>query len=610
MFVRRTSLAAWRRWFRLSRHSLEVDTWRVHMLNQGLLAGAVLGLITYMVSVWGALEAGKWSTIVINGLALSLIGWLAFNRHLSYNLRAISFSFVLFALGVWLLARVGPISAFYLIGASVLATLLLGLNRGLIVLGLNALTFTIFGILDFAAPSVQILGREMTSLAWVTISINFLFVNLILVVAIGVVLNTLELLMHREHEARQALEHERIELIQANLALERGIHERKILESQLIQSQKMEAIGQLAGGVAHDFNNLLTVINGYSDFLLELTPSSDSRHMMIEEIYVAGERASNLTRQLLAFSRRQLLEPQLLDLNTIVTGMEKMLRRLIGEDIRIATVLQPDLNQIVADPGQIEQVIMNLAVNARDAMPEGGQLTIETINMSLSEAQISLKLDLKSGDYVALIVSDTGIGMSPEVEQHIFEPFFTTKPQGKGTGLGLATVFGIVKQSNGFIDVYSEPGHGTRIKILFPVAEATHTAPPVVEVASQFGTETVLLVEDEVGVSNVACQALQQRGYHVLQALNGHEALRIFAEQQSSIDLVITDVVMPEMSGRELVERLRSDHQQVRVLYLSGYTDDAVVRHGIITASDHFLHKPFTPGGLARKVREVLDVPR
>jgi CheY-like chemotaxis protein len=359
--------------------------------------------------------------------------------------------------------------------------------------------------------------------------------------------------------------------------------------------------------VAHDFNNLLTIIWGYSEAMMSMVPSSDPMRSMLTEIRDAGERAANLTRQLLAFSRKQMLAPRVLDLNDVVGNVGRMLRRLIGEDIRLTSVLQPDLDRIKVDPGQLEQVIINLAVNARDAMPKGGMLTVETHNVEIGEEESVRKLDCAPGPYVELTISDTGTGMSPEVQAHIFEPFYTTKEPGKGTGLGLATVFGIVKQSDGLIDVYSEVGVGTRFRILFPAIVDPSAAAARRHTPVRGGTETVLLVEDDDGVRRIARLGLEEHGYRVLEATNGREALEAIESRTSPIDVVVTDVVMPEMSGRELVEHLRRRYAGTKVLFMSGYTDDAVVRHGVVEATDAFLQKPFTPTALAKKVRDVLD---
>jgi len=388
------------------------------------------------------------------------------------------------------------------------------------------------------------------------------------------------------------------------------ISERKKLEEQLIHSQKMEAVGQLAGGIAHDFNNLLTVIKGYCQLSLLNLEESDSRWGNLQEIEKATQRASDLTRQLLAFSRRQILDLKVLDLNALLKDLNKMLRRIIGEDIELVTLLAGDLGRVKIDPGQIEQVVLNLAVNARDAMPSGGKLTIETANVELDEEYAETHVGVTPGHYVRLSVSDTGAGMSPQVKEKIFEPFFTTKEKGKGTGLGLSTVYGIVKQSNGNIWVYSEPGYGTTIKIYLPRAEE--------ELDTQYrrdetnllpkGKETVLLVEDETTVRDLVSRFLYQQGYTVLEAANGDEALHMAGKQSGKkIHLLLTDMVMPQMSGRALAQELKCLRPDIKVLYTSGYTDDTIVRHGILEHGTHFLQKPFSLKTLSHKVREALD---
>ena len=391
----------------------------------------------------------------------------------------------------------------------------------------------------------------------------------------------------------------------------RDVTDRRNLEQQVLLAQKMEAIGRLAGGVAHDFNNILTAIGGYADLLLADLPPNDKRRHDIEEIHQATERAASLTQQLLAFSRRQVLQPKVLDLNTLVTNIEKMLRRLIGEDILFATVLHPRAGNVRADPGQLEQVIVNLAVNARDAMPNGGRLTIETRNVELDESYAAEHPGVTAGQYVLLAVTDTGAGMDEATKARIFEPFFTTKVRGKGTGLGLATVYGIVQQTGGHIWPYSEPGKGTTMRVYLPRANAPADPvehPDTDSTAVPGGTETILLVEDEAPVRTVTRQLLERNGYTVLEAADGPTALSMLDGNGAGthVDLLLTDVVMPGMSGRELAEHLRKSRPKLRVLFMSGYTDDAVVRHGMLEPGLAYLEKPFRPPALLRKVREVL----
>jgi nitrogen-specific signal transduction histidine kinase/ActR/RegA family two-component response regulator len=389
------------------------------------------------------------------------------------------------------------------------------------------------------------------------------------------------------------------------------VTERRQLEEQLLQSQKMEAVGRLAGGIAHDFNNLLTAVSGYTELLLSELPEGDPRRESAEEIRQAGDRAASLTRQLLAFSRRQVLEPRVLDLNAAIADMEKLLRRVIGEDIELTSSLDPELWRTRADPGQIEQAILNLVVNARDAMPRGGRLTLETANVELDEKFTRGLTTVHPGPHVMLAVSDTGLGMSPELQARLFEPFFTTKERGKGTGLGLSTTYGIVKQSGGSIWVYSEPGQGTTFKIYLPRCEepldAAPEAPPVPAIPLT-GSETVLLVEDEPEVRRLVEKLLRKQGYTVIAAAGPGEAIPL-AGSLPRIDILLTDVIMPGMNGRELARSLAGRRPGMRVLYMSGYTDTAIAQQGILEPGTAFLSKPFTPDALARKMREVLDAP-
>jgi len=389
----------------------------------------------------------------------------------------------------------------------------------------------------------------------------------------------------------------------------RDVTQRRHLEEQLTHAQRMEAIGHLAGGVAHDFNNLLTVVTGYSELVLRRLGAESPVRQEIEQIKKAGERATTLTRQLLAFSRKQMLQPRVLDLNAVLSDVEHLLRRLIGENIQLTMVLGPDLKRVKADPGQMEQIIMNLAVNARDAMPQGGMLTVGTANVVLDDDYANQHVDVKPGQYVMLAVSDTGIGMDDHTRSHIFEPFFTTKVKGKGTGMGLSTVYGIVKQSGGYVWVYSEPNQGSTFKIYLPRIDDPIETQDAANLAEELsaGVETVLLVEDEEAVRSLVCKVLRASGYTVLESLNPADALRIAREHPDPIHLLLTDVVMPQMSGREVANQVIVLRPSTKVLFISGYTDDAIVHHGVLDPKTAFLHKPFSPDALARKVREVLD---
>ncbi len=386
------------------------------------------------------------------------------------------------------------------------------------------------------------------------------------------------------------------------------VTERLRLEEQFRQAQKMEAVGRLAGGVAHDFNNILTVIQGYAELLKSSLPADDSRLEGAEQILKAAGRAASLTRQLLAFSRKQVLEPKVIRLDSVVAGTEKMLGRLIGEDVELVISLGTESGLVKADPGQIEQVLMNLAVNARDAMPDGGRLTIEVANADLDETSAHEPGHPEPGRYVRLAISDTGVGMTVETLAHLFEPFFTTKGPGKGTGLGLATVYGIVKQSGGYVWASSAPGSGTTFRIHLPRIEGEAVEiEPASAAEAPGGRETILVVEDDVAVRRIAVSVLASRGYMLLEAGSAAEGLDLAGRHAGRIDLLLTDVIMPGMNGREMAERLVARRPELKVLFMSGYVDDAIVSRGFLNPGIHLVKKPFAPASLAREVRRALD---
>jgi PAS domain S-box-containing protein len=399
-------------------------------------------------------------------------------------------------------------------------------------------------------------------------------------------------------------------VVQDITELRQSEEQRQALEGQLQQAMKMEAVGRLAGGIAHDFNNLLTGILGNVELaLLDLAPDAPLA-ATLRTIGQAADSAAVLTRQLLAFSRKQIIEPRVVNLNDLIDNLHKMLVRVIGEDVTLRTVLSKDLHPVLVDPGQFQQVLLNLAVNARDAMPDGGTLVIETAEVELDEAYCAAHPEAQPGPFVMLAVSDTGHGMSDEVKSHLFEPFFTTKSMGRGTGLGLATTFGIVKQAGGSIEVYSEPGVGTSFKVYLPRAEGAATSVGTArgrKGAMPGGRETVLVVEDEAVVRDLVMGILNRLGYRVLAAANAEEALALARRHREPIDLLMTDVVMPGMNGRELAERLTVVHPETRVLYASGYTENVIVHHGVVDATLNFIGKPYSPQGLAMKIRDVLD---
>lgn len=394
------------------------------------------------------------------------------------------------------------------------------------------------------------------------------------------------------------------------VALARDISNRRVLEEQLRQSQKMESIGELAGGAAHDFNNILTVINGYAQILMKKFARDDPVYESMKRVLEAGEKGARLTNQLLSFSRKQTINPEVLDLNEVIANIQNMLTRLISESIRLEAMLGEGIGAVKVDRGQLEQVIINIVINARDAMPNGGKLTLETKNVNFDQSYIKTHFGAPTGKYVMLAISDTGIGMDKEIQEHIFEPFFTTKEKGTGTGLGLSIVYGIVKQSGGEITVYSEKGLGTSFSIYFPDVQEGIISEEKDVLSKSFdlsGTETILIVEDEDMVREMVSESLRPYGYHLIEARDGNDAMLRCKEYKKPIDIVLTDIVMPQMSGKELIVRLRELNPGVKVLFMSGYTDKTVVNYGILDLHANFIHKPFSLVELIRKIREILN---
>ncbi len=580
---------------------IDPDNLRTSLLQLVLRVSAFLGVLVYVPSVYALWKQGAFAIVAIDTMALATVfGLLVFDR-IPFRWRAAVVCLLYYALGVGLLIAVGSVSQIYLLGFSIVTVLLLGVRVGLGAAALSSASLLAMGALDLAAPDMALRSVDRDFSHWALIALNFTLINTLVTLAVGLVLAAVSKALKRETDGRISLERESANRKAAEAERDRSL-------AQLQQSQKMEAIGQLAGGVAHDFNNLLSVVLGYADLILADMESDDVTRGDVEEIRRAGERAAALTRQLLMFSRQQVIEPKVLDLNDVLSDVDKMLRRLVGEDVELTTIHGPSLGHIRADPGSVEQVIMNLVVNARDAMPVGGKLTIETANVLLDEEYARAHLEAKPGAHVMLAITDTGSGMDKSTLARIFEPFYTTKEKGKGTGLGLSTVFGIVQQSGGTVWVYSEVGVGTTFKVYLPrVDEEADDIRSLVMPATLRGSETILLVEDEDQVRDVARGILLRQGYTVLDARNAGEALLLCEQHAGRIHLLLSDVVMPRMSGPALAKRLVRTRPDMKVLCMSGYTDDAAVRHGVIDAELAYLQKPLTVDSLSRKVRSVLD---
>ena len=564
------------------RRVLDPENLQASLLAIVLHWGVMLGVAVYVPSACFTLSRGMFGVVAIDTLVVASLVAIRLATGLSVRLRAILFCLIVYTLGFGLLLQVGSVSQIYLFGFSIITVALLGLRIGLASVALGTLTLLGVGWIGHAASEVG----PYDLAGWLVITLNFAVINTLLTLTVGAVLAA----VNNAIADRKRAEADRLRIAE-----------------QLRQSQKMDAVGQLAGGIAHDFNNLLSVILGCSDFLLEDMPEGDAMRQEVDEIRHAGVRAAELTRQLLMFSRQQVVEPKVLDLGELLSGVDKMLQRVVGEDIVLTKISGPALGRVRADPGSIEQVIMNLAVNARDAMPIGGRLTMEVANVMLDDAFTTTHLGSTTGPHVMLSVSDTGTGMDEATLARIFEPFFTTKEKGRGTGLGLSTVFGIVQQHHGTVWVYSEVGLGTTFKIYLPRIDVVADARATVAVTTRRGSETILLVEDEDQVREVANGILRRHGYTVLVARTPGEALLCCEQHAGPIHLLLSDVVMPQMSGPLLAKRLVKMRPDMRVLCMSGYTDDAAVRHGVIDAELAYLQKPLTVEALTGKVRSVLD---
>ena len=710
----------------------EPDDWRDRLLRRILRIGAILAPLIYLPSLWMALRVEQVGTAVVDTIAVVILYGLHFGaKDVAFRPRAVVFVSMLYGLATWLLIAVGSISQIYLLGFSVLTTLLLGFRWGVATIVLNAATLLAIGASEHASPEMTVLGWDMDFAGWVVVTLNFVLVNALLTGGVGLIIATLERALVTVRAAHEALELEHHELMSAHAGLQHEIAERsrvdaalrlqgaalenaansivitdaegrlrwanpafsattgytedeaigrnphelvrsgaypdtfydeiwetlrggavwrgevigrrkdgslyheeqaitplvrdgeithfvavmqdvseqRTLQGQLLQAQKMEAVGRLAGGVAHDFNNMLSIIMGHASLALEMVGDSDPIRDDLRDIVDASRRATELTKQLLTFAREHPISPRPLDLNAVVARGLKMLRRLIGENIELSWKPGEVIWPVKMDPVQIDQILTNLVVNARDAIDGPGTLTVRTDTAELDDDWCSTHAGTMPGEFSVLMVSDSGIGMDTETLARLFEPFFTTKTKGQGTGLGLSTVYGIVKQNHGFINVYSEPGRGTLFKIYLPRhlgGEVQPEATPSVT-GVRGGSEVVLLVEDEEALLSVSRRYLEKLGYVVLVAGGAREALALAASYQGTIDLLMTDVVMPEMSGREVRETLADTHPVMKCLYVSGYTADILGDDGVLDEGVSFLQKPFGLHRLARKLREVLD---
>jgi len=587
-------------------HNLQF--WREQVFLAISLSMLFFGFFAYIFSIFAAFKQNLIFVLVFDTILYIVAIFVVFNNKITIHKRSHFFFFLLYLIGVIMLIDLGKDGAGYiwLFSYSIMTGIMLGLRAAIKTLIITFFTFIILGIIfvyyQFGSSPLS----QYDLLGWIALSINFMFLNVLMTMSIAVIVRGLTHSVTKQNQLTLKLVKEHDELLESNKKIRKEVDLKKQLQQQLYQSQKMEAIGQLAGGVAHDFNNLLTVILGYSDMLLQDRNTPENLRGFIKEILDSGNRASDLTRQLLAFSRKQVLKVKIMNINDVVNTMEKMLIRLIGEHIDLIFKLDNDTGYIKADPGQMEQVIMNLCVNARDAMPSGGQITIKTSNENITKYTINESIKIPDGKYICIKVSDTGQGMDNDTLSHIFEPFYTTKEVGKGTGLGLSTIYGIIKQSNGFIEVSSELGKGSIFKILLPESNDDIISNTLTKVDSKelLGHENIIIIEDEMIVRNVLLAVLKDFGYQVISANNGDEGLELCKSMKTSIDLIITDIVMPKKNGLDFYKEISVFTPNIKILFISGYTDKV---NEIRNMDVHFLQKPFHNIELLKKVREILD---
>lgn len=577
------------------------EGWRERVLVLVLRACMLLGLLVYFPSVLVAAGEEQWPVVVVDSVAMMGVIVLDRASKVPFHWRASSFTLIFYLLALTLILLVGPIGMVYLICFSLMTTLLLGLRLGLVSLGINALTLLLVGILPKAGLTIQLAGLGHAGFAWVVIAFNFFFVNTLLVLCVGMVIATLESARKNLLASNRRLEEESLERKQAEDSLQ-------TIKTTLYESQKLEAIGRLAGGIAHDFNNMLAVIVGNAELMQSSVEEDSPLVENLGEILNAGERSANLTRQLLAFARKQAIAPRLLDLNKTLENMLGMLKRLVGESIVLHWQPSEEQAMVKMDPAQLDQILVNLVINARDAIRtrgDHGGIGIEVRKGMGTSFEGSKEDDFRA---VCLSVSDNGCGMTSEVQDQIFEPFFTTKPQGQGTGLGLATVYGIVQQNKGSMTVDSKVDQGSTFTLYFPEQTGGEQDQlcKTSSTTSLRGTETILLVEDEPALLMLCKRHLQKLGYEVLSAERPSKAIEISQEWKGPLQLLLTDVVMPEMSGRALWNELSSSRPHMKCLYMSGYTADIIAHHGVLEEGIQFLEKPFSAGDLASKVRLAL----